>query len=323
MKIAMIIPYFGRLPSYFQIFLDSCKVNTNYTWIIFSDDNREFEYPPNVQLVSMTFDECRDIIRNKFNFRISLNQPQKLCDFKSAYGYIFSKYLKDFDWWGHCDLDQIFGKINNFISEEMLSRYIKIGSIGHFTIYRNDESINSIFMNSIHGRERYKEVFTCDRCCAFDEWYPDNINEIFLNSGESICLDNYGADIDPYHTVLLTVKYDVTLRKYVYSKLYNSIFVWKNGRVYQNWLNNGQLEIKEYPYIHLQKRKMKDKREKKNGDFAIVPNAFIDDYKNEIELINRNEVFRVINYQYFLVKYSNLRYRIHNNDWNFKNKISK
>ena len=31
------------------------------------------------------------------------------------------EYLKDFDYWGYCDLDEYFGDLNHFISSERLS----------------------------------------------------------------------------------------------------------------------------------------------------------------------------------------------------------
>lgn len=45
MKIAIIIAYFGKLPEYIQLFLDSCKLNYGFEWLIFSDDDTTYNYP--------------------------------------------------------------------------------------------------------------------------------------------------------------------------------------------------------------------------------------------------------------------------------------
>ena len=37
-KVTFIIPYFGKLPNYFDLFLKSCKYNGGYRWIVFTDD---------------------------------------------------------------------------------------------------------------------------------------------------------------------------------------------------------------------------------------------------------------------------------------------
>ena len=79
MKIAIIIAYFGKLPEYIQLFLDSCKLNYGFEWLIFSDDDTTYNYPSNVHLIKMNFGECKKLIQSKFDFEITLSKPQKLC----------------------------------------------------------------------------------------------------------------------------------------------------------------------------------------------------------------------------------------------------
>lgn len=92
-KCCFIIPYFGKLPNYFPLFLKTCQYNTNFDWLVFTDDGTEYDYPQNVQRVEMTFSELKQKIQSKFDFPISLSTPYKLCDYKPAYGYIFEEYL--------------------------------------------------------------------------------------------------------------------------------------------------------------------------------------------------------------------------------------
>ena len=139
MKIAMIVAYFGTLPSYFQVFLDSCRMNRNFDWLIFTNDTTEYNYPSNVHQIVMSFNECRQAVQKRFSFPVALKTPQKLCDYKCAYGYIFEDYLKDYDWWGHCDLDQIFGDLSVSVTEDRLNTLDKIYSLGHLTLYRNTD----------------------------------------------------------------------------------------------------------------------------------------------------------------------------------------
>ena len=53
MKVALIVLYFGKLPNYFSLFLKSCEVNKDFTWLIFTDDETEFNYPENVKKIDM------------------------------------------------------------------------------------------------------------------------------------------------------------------------------------------------------------------------------------------------------------------------------
>ena len=69
-KVTFLIPYFGKLPNYFDLFLKSCEFNRNYLWIIFTDDTTERRWPSNVLHVAMSFDELKKKIQSKFDFEI-------------------------------------------------------------------------------------------------------------------------------------------------------------------------------------------------------------------------------------------------------------
>lgn len=319
-KIGIIVAYFGTLPSYFQIFLDSCRCNPKFDWLIYTDDVTEYHYPQNVHRIVMNFDECKRIIQSHFNFSIALKSPKKLCDYKCAYGYIFQDYLSDYDWWGHCDLDQVFGNLEAFITDERLNTVDKIYSIGHLTLYRNTEANNQIFMSKIEGKARYKEVFTTDRGMGFDEWLPNNVNDIFLYRGVPAIYKNEGADIDSYHTSFVLVDYDITQQRYIHSTVKNSIFLWRKGKLYQLYMQDRKLKRSEFPYVHLQKRRMIDKRKSASKDsFYIIPNCFIDGNHNPYVLLKRSEIWTILNWQFFKVKFQSLKYRIKSGDWKRQN----
>lgn len=323
MKIALIVPYFGKLPNYFQLFLDSCACNPGFDWLIFTDDGRPFRYPENVHKLPMSFSECKALIRSRFDFEIALPTPQKLCDYKCAYGYIFQDYLNGYAWWGHCDLDQIFGDLGAFVTEEMLHSYDKIGSLGHLTLYRNTPDNNRVFMNPLKGRARYREVFTTERGCAFDEWLPDNINDIYLESGRPLSLDNPGGDIHSYHTAFRLVDYDISRRCYQVSPVHNSVFRWEDGKLTQFYRENGQLQQREFPYVHLQKRQMTNRRTKADGTYYILPTCFADAGREPEKMLRLAALRGMVNTQFFKVKWKSLKYRIKSGDWVFTNVFRK
>lgn len=320
MKVAIIVPYFGTLPNYFQLFLDSCESNRKFEWLIFSDDTTRFHYPKNVHFTKMSFQECRELVQSKFEFKIELMQPQKLCDYKCAYGLIFENFLDKYDWWGHCDLDQIFGDLDAFVTDEMLNNYDRIGSLGHLTLYRNTVENSQEFKRTLNNRKRYREVFTTSKGCAFDEWLPDNVNDLYIQSGRPIILDNFGADINPYRTQFSLIKFDIAEHQYVKSNIKNSIFMVENGKLLQIYSEGHQLKKVEYPYVHLQKRKMKDKRsDLSSKDYYIVPNSFVDKKKEPMKVLAKSKKWRLLNYQYFKVKTQSFKYRMRNSDWQFTN----
>ena len=124
--IGFIIPYFGRFNNYFQLFLNSCKYNTDCDWIIFTDDKRNFNYPDNVSVYYCSFDRIQNLFRSKFDFEIRIERPYKLCDFRPAYGYIFEEYLKGYKYWGYCDVDLIWGNIKHFINATLLVSFFSV-----------------------------------------------------------------------------------------------------------------------------------------------------------------------------------------------------
>ncbi len=125
-KICLVIPYFGDFPNYFDLWLNSCEHNPEINFLIFTDNKEKYVYPSNVKVVNITFQELKEKIQSKFDFKICLSRPYKLCDYRPAYGYIFEEYLKDFDFWGHCDLDVIFGNLKQFLTKDILNNYEKI-----------------------------------------------------------------------------------------------------------------------------------------------------------------------------------------------------
>ena len=84
LKKILIIPYFGKFNNYFELWLKSCEYNTDFDWLIFTDDKTNYQYPENVHVHYTTFENIKDRINNLFEFEISLDSPYKLCDFKPA-----------------------------------------------------------------------------------------------------------------------------------------------------------------------------------------------------------------------------------------------
>ena len=70
LSIVFICPYFGKLPkNQFPLWLKSCKYNYNIDWIIFTDDKTKYDYPTNVKVIYMKFDEFKDILQKKLKCR--------------------------------------------------------------------------------------------------------------------------------------------------------------------------------------------------------------------------------------------------------------
>lgn len=172
MSIALLLPYYGKFPIWINAFLRSCACNPNITWIIFSDLKKPSYIPENVQFTFLRKTDLSALIQKKTGLEHTLSNPHKLCDFKPLYGTIFEDYLISYDYWGHCDMDIIWGDLESFLQSISWNNYDIISTrkwaiSGHFTLYRNLPSINNLFRNVVN----YQKAFTDESYQGFDEGY--------------------------------------------------------------------------------------------------------------------------------------------------------
>lgn len=169
-RICFVYCYFGPLPWYFNFFLHSCRYNSTINFILFTDAEVTAELPPNFTVHSTTLAALKRLIDNKLQIQTSFTDAYKLCDFKPAYGDIFSDYLGEYDFWGHGDIDLIFGDIRSFFTSPILDEYDvfcvrKEYVTGFFTIFKNKPAINSLYK---HSRD-YKTIYEDAEHYCFDE----------------------------------------------------------------------------------------------------------------------------------------------------------
>lgn len=273
-KCILILPYFGKFNNYFELFLKSCEKNSDFNWLIFTDDRRMYDYPDNVKVVYMEFTEFREIIQKKFDFEISLQMPYKLCDYKPSYGYVFQEYIKEYKFWGYCDCDIIFGKISDFLNEDMFKYYDRMFTVGHFSIFKNTSEINELFMNDINGVKYFEKVYKSNKIWAFDELM---LNDIFRNSKFKFYQNDLSYNISVYNYKFRMVKRIPDVNRYFTEDYIPTVTLWNNGILKRYYFSedDGRLLNNEYMYIHLQHRNMINNLTN-NDLYQIVPNAFID-----------------------------------------------
>ena len=126
-RIAFVVTYYGLFPNYFPVWLNSCWQNTTVDFLAFTDNSSEgYIIPPNVRFIPISFDALRELFQSQFDFTICLDRPYKLCDYKPVYGEALHDWLNEYDFWGHCDIDLIWGDIRKLFTDEFLEQYDKI-----------------------------------------------------------------------------------------------------------------------------------------------------------------------------------------------------
>jgi hypothetical protein len=250
-KIAMIQPYFGNLPNYFDLALKAYAHNADFDWYIFTDDRTPHECPPNVFVSYTTLDSLKNRFQQHFDFPIALERPYKLCDYKPLYGHLFANYLKGYDFWGHFDPDVIFGRINNFIPDEVYQQYDKIFDRGYFALYRNTPAVNLIYRERVANCVDYRVVLSSKRNWAFDE-REDGVNAFFASRNLKLHVGSPGANIF-YGDYALRLLGEAKGKG---TKSDQSCFAYEKGGMYRYFLLASAIHREEFMYIHLQKRKM-------------------------------------------------------------------
>lgn len=79
------------------------------------------------------------MIQKVIDFEICLESPYKLCDYKPTYGLAFKNWLKDYDFWGYCDLDVVFGNLRNYFTDEILKDSDRCLENGHISLWKNNK----------------------------------------------------------------------------------------------------------------------------------------------------------------------------------------
>ena len=252
-KVVVIGVYMGRFPAYIDAWIHSLQYNPTIDFLVVTDQERigTLDYPANLRVIHSDLEQFKALAEKKIGMHIRMEAPYKVCDYKCLYGLILEDEIKDYDYWGECDFDVIFGDLRHFLDKYELNRYDKFFNRGHLTLYRNTEEVNNRFRLRGGAFGSYKEIFRSDMVWGLDEMY--GINRIYEKYGFSAMNEFIIADIDMrYSDLRLVPRSEPHLQNYQ-----DQIFYWKDGKIFREWLLNGEKESQEFAYIHLAKRKFK------------------------------------------------------------------
>ncbi len=279
--IALLTCYIGKLPWYFEYFVHSCRFNPSIDFHVISNDLTYGKaLPHNVKLIPKTLEDINALASEKLGFAVNISNGYKLCDFKPAYGLVFSDLLKDYDFWGHCDVDLIFGNIRTFITDDLLAKYDLISVRpdwipGCFLLFKNNLKMNTLFTHS----KDYKKVFSSNIHYCFDETnfahdaFADGLDwreidteiESMMHVVKKMEAENY---IAPY--------FDLHIIEGIPGKL-----KWKNGKMFYR----DKYEILLYHLIRLKKHYKPKKRIDHIPDtFTISPTKIYHQSKSKVAI---------------------------------------
>lgn len=263
-KICILTLYFGSFPNYFGQWLKSCGWNPSVDFLIVTDQDIPEKYD-NVKVLKTNLSEVKKRFDRILNYDVALEYPYKLCDYKPMYGLVFEEQLKEYDFWGHCDVDLVWGDLSKFITPDILDNYDKIFPLGHLSVYRNNENVNNYFRLSGSLRGNIDKVARTNKSCVFDERF--GINKIFEYNSLPLYSKEVAADISfRNQRMLIAGSQNHNYR--------HQAFYINDGKCFRAYVD-GDNEVRhdEFAYIHLQKRHYINTTE--DSSYFVAQNEFL------------------------------------------------
>lgn len=274
-KICLLTVWMGKLPESFWLWQTTARKNSTVDFY-FITDNKELSDEGNVHIVNMTMEEARELFGQSVGFPVKLKEPYKLCDYRPIFGKAFAEIVESYDFWGHCDIDLMFGDIRKFITDELLEQYDKILDAGCFILYRNCETMNNLYERSMEKDNMaypYKKVFRSQFACYFDEYMGMSILgwkycRVFRDQLKENVVQDFSWQ-------------RLSFQSYISEESF--VFQWKDGRIYRHACDErGRMlperEPVEYMLAHIQKRKMEvtfsQEEFAQKNEFWIIPNQY-------------------------------------------------
>lgn len=302
-KIVYIVPYFGKLRSDFALWMESCAKNPTVDWLLYTDDkdNAMFhsgKVPANVIVKFVSFEEMFDKIQKCYDFNVELPAPYKLCDYRPAFGEIFHDEIAEYDFWGHCDMDLVFGNVREFLTEDVLEKYDRVGRWGHSIFYRNTQENNARYRSKLNGVINYKEVFTDKKNRFFDEI---GMLEVYNALGIETYCGLRIADIHPswWNFEIFTKDPEERIRNK------HRVFAWEDGTLNSYTVYNNRVHVNTFMYVHFLRRPMQlhgfDKPVEK---MWIIPNEIynVSEINPSVSLIKKVSKNRMDKYWLSFIK---------------------
>lgn len=251
-KIIIIIPYFGKWPEWFPLYLESCLYNPTINWLFYTDCNIPTYRGRNIEFKEMSFNEYISQIEDKLDIRIKKKFPFKLCDLKPAYGLIHQLDTRGYDYFGFGDIDVIYGDLRKFLTPKVLT-YNVVSTLpdrisGHFSIFKNNTNLTSAFQKI----KDWKLLMSDEKHLSIDEKY---FSDVFLGSRIVIGSKKYPLWLRKLYS--LTTPYRPCLFKEFYTTILDDFrwidgsldhpetWYWKKGK-----LTNIKDGDREFMYLH-------------------------------------------------------------------------
>lgn len=243
-SVLFIIPYFGKFPLTYELWKESIRFNEHFKWLLITDQLVN-DAPDNLYVVHFaTFEKFINYVDDKLGYKTKICKPQKLPDLKPAYMFLFENLINEyfgsykiFDFWGYTDMDMIYGNLQKYINDDVLSECDVFQIWGHLTLIRNTECLKTLFSQK-YKNYSFKNSIRCRNISIIDEG-PFLLQ--LQKEGYRI-----KADIDIIADIRREA-FEFSIHKSNYP---SQRFYYNNGRVIRKYMDNDEEHEDEFMYIH-------------------------------------------------------------------------
>lgn len=185
-KFAFLVPFFGPLPPYFDFWAKSCEANhERFHWFVYSDQiSTPYELNESVTMIPYKFEEMREDFSAIFNINIPEQNKRKVCDYRLMFYFLRREKepLDDYDYIGYTDVDMVYGKIADFMPEN-IDQYAMISAnenkpCGPFTLIKRHK------LNILLESDELKKCLEADEHLKFDE--SKELAKLIKNGGNAL-----------------------------------------------------------------------------------------------------------------------------------------
>lgn len=172
-KIALVIPWYGNIPTYFNYYLKGLTFNESVLDILFFTESEIpsfYDLPSNFKVIHFPWTSLQERMKEKIGEEAKVGSPYKLCDYKPMYGKMFEEELKPYEFWGYGDIDLIYGDLKRYLPHDGIDNYDAITFRenlihGPFSVFRNNEFMRNLYTKS----NKLDYVFNSESYIGFDE----------------------------------------------------------------------------------------------------------------------------------------------------------
>ena len=254
-RVAIIIPYFGTFPVWFDLYLYSCSLQKYVDFVFFTDcDYSNHQSYENVIFNGISYEDYCKCVSMALGIDFHPDNPYKICDSRPFLGIIHGRDIVRYDWWGYADIDVIYGDLSMLVNQETLKRYDIITThadrlAGHFTIVRKSSQYTSIG----YMIENWKEKLESPLGLGVDEHdFTKVVRPGIIHLFRLYRLINKVINITQYDFFKIP-NFVLSFFSKIFIKEYYTSPMPKDGEVWRYNLENCELKSpngKQLPYLH-------------------------------------------------------------------------